>query len=267
MLRVELFKASRRWRTYFLGAALGGIPIILVLSLVFSQGPASGDDGPPFFALITRSGFFAPLAALGALQFLLLPLTAGLLSGDAIAGEASLGTLRYLLVRPVGRVRLVAAKYGCAVILLVLLVAWVVGVGLIAGGLAYGLDGMPTLSGTVLEAPAAVGRIGLAGAYIVSGMAALAAVGVFASVLTDSAPGATVATVGLAIVSQILDSLSALRVLHPFLISHRWLAFVDLFRAPVAWTALIEGLILHACYAALFLGAAVLAFRHRDVHN
>jgi ABC-2 type transport system permease protein len=161
----------------------------------------------------------------------------------------------------------VAAKYGCAVILLTLLVAWVVAVGLTAGGLAYGLESMPTLSGTVLGGPAAVGRIGLAGAYIVSGMAALAAVGLFASVLTDSAPGATVATVGLAIVSQILDSLSALRALHPFLISHRWLAFVDLFRAPVEWTALIEGLILHAGYAALFLGAAMLAFRRRDVHN
>jgi ABC-2 type transport system permease protein len=267
MLRVELFKASRRWRTYLMGAALGGIPVILVISLLLSQGPASGDDGPPFYALITRNGFFAPLAALGALQVFLLPLTAGLLSGDAVAGEASLGTLRYLLVRPVGRARLVAAKYGCAVILLTLLVTWVEAVGLTAGGLAYGLDSMPTLSGTVLGAPAAVGRIGLAGAYIVSGMAGLAAVGVFASVLTDSAPGATVATVGLAIVSQILDSLSALRAIHPFLISHRWLAFVDLFRAPVAWTALIEGLILHASYAALFLAAAVLAFRRRDVHN
>jgi ABC-2 type transport system permease protein len=86
-------------------------------------------------------------------------------------------------------------------------------------------------------------------------------------VLTDSAPGATVATVGLAIVSQILDSLSALSALHPFLISHRWLAFVDLFRAPVVWTSLIDGLILHACYATVFLGAAVLVFRRRDVHN
>ena len=267
MLRVELFKASRRWRTYLMGAALGGIPLILVMSLLLSQGPASGDDGPPFYALIARNGFFAPLAALGALQVFLLPLTAGLLSGDVIAGEASLGTLRYLLVRPVGRGRLVAAKYGCAVILLALMVTWVEAIALAAGGLAYGLDSMPTLSGTVLGAGAAVGRIGLAGAYIVTGMAALAAVGVFASVLTDSAPGATVATVGLAIVSQILDSLSALSALHPFLISHRWLAFVDLFRAPVVWTSLIDGLILHACYATVFLGAAVLVFRRRDVHN
>jgi ABC-2 type transport system permease protein len=267
VLRVELFKASRRWRTYLMAAALSGIPIILVLSLLLSEGPAGGDDGPPFYVLIARNGFFAPLAALGALQVFLLPLTAGLLSGDAIAGEASLGTLRYLLVRPVGRARLVVAKYGCAVILLALLVAWVIAVGLTAGGVAYGFGSMPTLSGSLLAAPAALGRIGLAGAYIVTGMAALAAVGVFASVLTDSAPGATVATVSLAIVSQILDSLSALRVVHPFLISHRWLAFVDLFRTPVPWDGLFEGLILHACYAALFVGAAVLVFRRRDVQT
>jgi ABC-2 type transport system permease protein len=238
---------------------------LMVVSLVLSPGPGSGDDSPPFFALITRNGLFAPLAALGALQFLLLPLTAGLLSGDAIAGEASLGTLRYLLVRPVGRLRLVVAKYGCAVITLAILVVWVVVVGLVAGGLAFGLGPMPTLSGATLSAPAGLLRIALAAAYLVTGMAAVAAVGMFASVLTDSAPGATVATVGYAIVSQILDSLPALRPIHPLLISHRWLAFVDLFRSPIAWDGIFQGLWLHAAYVLLFLGAALMVFRRADV--
>ena len=42
---------------------------------------------------------------------LFLPLTIGVVAGDTIAGEAGLGTLRYLLVAPAGRVRLLLVKY------------------------------------------------------------------------------------------------------------------------------------------------------------
>ena len=249
-----------------LAAALGGIPILLVLSLVLSdQAPPPSDDGPPFYALILRNGFFAPLAALGALQVFLLPLTTGLLTGDAVAGEASLGTLRYLLARPVVRHRLVLVKYAAAMVLLTLLVAWILAVGLAAGGLAYGYGPLPTLSGASLGAGPALLRLLGAGAYVVGGMAALGAIGVFASTVTDSAPGATVVTVGLAIVSQILDSLSALRPIHPYLVSHHWLAFVDLFRSPIEWTNLRGGLLLHGLYTLVFLAAAVAWFRRRDV--
>jgi ABC-2 type transport system permease protein len=266
VFRVELFKATRRWRTWLLAAALGGIPVILVISLVLAEGPPrSSEDSPPFYALIVRNGFFAPLASLGALQVFLLPLATGLLSGDAIAGEASAGTLRYLLARPVGRLRLVTAKYASALTLVVALVAWVVLVALAAGGLAYGFGPLPTLSGAMLEAAPTLGRIALAALYVAAAMAALAAVGLFASTLTDSAPGATVATVGLAIVSQILDSLSALRAIHPYLPSHYWLAFADLFRSPIEWSGMLRGGLTDAVYIALFLAAALAVFSRKDV--
>jgi ABC-2 type transport system permease protein len=69
----------------------------------------------------------------------------------------------------------------------------------------------------------------------------------------------------IAIVSQILDNISSLRVIHPFLISHRWLAFVDLFRFPVAWDAIRLGLISFAVYTAVFVGGAAWLFARKDV--
>lgn len=249
-----------------MAAALGGIPLLLVVSLLLTSGaPPPSDDAPPFYALILRNGFFASLAALGAVQVFLLPLSASLLTGDAIAGEASLGTLRYLLSRPVGRSRLLLAKYAAAVTIIVALVACVLVSGLLFGGIAYGLGPLPTVSGSTLEAGTAAVRLAGAGLYVVTGMAALGAVGLFASTVTDSAPGATVVTVGFAIVSQIVDALSALRLVHPFLISHRWLAFVDLFRSPVDLSNLGRGLIVHAGYTVLFLGAAIYVFSRKDV--
>jgi ABC-2 type transport system permease protein len=182
-----------------------------------------------------------------------------------VAGEATTGTLRYLLVRPVGRLRLILSKYSAAVLLVGLLVSWVTIVGLVAGGAAYGWGPMPTLSGSTLPVGAALLRIVATAAYITTGMGALAAIGLFASTLSDSAPGASVATVGFAIVSQILESLSALAPIHTFLISERWLAFVDLFRDPVAWGELGEGLIAHALYALVFVSLAALVFARKDV--
>jgi len=97
---------------------------------------------------------------------------------------------------------------------------------------------------------------------VVSGVASI---GIFLSTLTDSAPGATVATIILAIASQILDNLESLRAIHPYLPTHGWLAFTDLFRFPVEWSAMRGGVAISAAYTAVFLGAAVLNFRRRDV--
>jgi ABC-2 type transport system permease protein len=260
MFRVELLKALHRLRTYVFGV---GLALLAVLPVVFPPGAEEADV--PFFDLLTRNGLFASLVAVALLQPFFLPLGTGLLSGDSIAGEASGGTLRYLLVRPVGRIRLVVAKYASTMVQVAAGVVWVMVVGLVAGGIAYGYAPLPTLSGTVLGPGEAALRIAGAGLYVLLGVAGLGAIGVFLSTLTTSGPGAAVATVGLGILSQILDSLSALRVIHPYLLSHRWLAFVDLFRSPVEWSAILHGLALAGGYTAVFLVAAVLTFNRKDV--
>lgn len=261
MLRVELGKAFRRPRTYVLGALLTGTAALPAIILSISPGPG----GPPFFELIERNGLFAALAAVTLIQPFILPLGAGLLSGESIALEASGGTLRYLLVRPVSRHRLVLWKYGSVMLLLAMSVGWVMVVGVIAGGLTFGFGPLPTLSGTTLSTGAALGRLVLSGGYVLVGIAGLAAIGVFISAATDSAPGAAIATVALAVISQILDSLPSLHAIHPYLLSHDWLAFADLFRDPVAWDAMRHGVVVFAGYTALFLGLALALFSRKDV--
>jgi len=264
MFRVELAKAVRRWRTWALGAALGVIPILIVVGVATSR-HGHGNEGPPFINLILKSGLFAPLTALAVLQPFFLPLTASLLSGDAIAGEASTGMLRYLLVRPVGRRRLVVHKYVSVMTLVTIAVLWVVVVGVVAGGIAFGLGALPTLSGSTLAAGAALVRILAAALYAAAGVAGLAAIGLFVSTLTESSPGATVATVVFAILSQILDSIGNLSAIHPYLISHDWTAFADLIRDPVAWQKIVHGLVVDAVYTAVFLSAALVVMTKKDV--
>jgi ABC-2 type transport system permease protein len=239
------------------------IGVAVLPAVILATSPGGG--GPVFFDLVRRNGLFASLAAVALIQPFILPLGAGLLAGETIAGEASGGTLRYLLVRPVGRTRLVLSKYASVMALLAASVVLVLVVGMIAGGIAFGYGPLPTLSGTTLGPVSGGLRIAFAAAYVVAGVAGLAAIGVFFSTVTDSAPAATVATVAIVIFSQILDALSSLRVIHPYLLSHDWLAFADLFRSPVAWDGIRHGLIVFACYIALFLGIAVAIFRRKDV--
>jgi ABC-2 type transport system permease protein len=262
MLRVEFARSLRRVRTWVFAV---GLAALAILPVVFLPSSNSGDGGPPFLEFIRRSGLFAGLTAVALIQPFFLPLGTGLLAGESIAAEASNGTLRYLVVRPVARARLVLVKYGAVVAQVGLAVLWVAVVGLIAGTVAFGVGELPTLSGTTLGPAQGLLRIAIAAAYVLLGMTGLAAIGVFFSSLTDSGPGATVATVAVAIGSQVLDSLSALHVIHPYLLSHQWLAFVDLFRSPIEWSGMARGCVLAAAYTGVFLAAALVVFRRKDV--
>ena len=265
MLRVELGKAFRRWRTRTLAGMAAAVPVLLVVTLLLAGPPAASEGAPPFLALVLHNGYFAALASLAAIQPFFLPLATGLLAGDSIAGEASAGTLRYLLVRPVRRTALIGAKYTSIMVQLCAGVAWVMAVAVTAGAIAYGLGPLPSLSGSTLGSGAVLVRLGGAGLYVAAGMAALAAVGMFVSTLTDSGPGATAATVALWIVSQIASLLPGLRSVHPYLLGYGGLAFGDLFRSPVAWDAMLHGLAVDAAYVVVFLAAAVYFFGRKDI--
>jgi ABC-2 type transport system permease protein len=262
MFLVEIYKAWFRLRTWVFAAGLAGLAILPIIILKTSPGAGGG---PPFFDLIRNNGLFAGLTAIGLVEPFFLPLGTGLLSGESIAGEASSGTLRYLLARPVGRVRLVMAKYAAVLAQLTVAVVWVMTIGLVSGGLAFGYGDLPTLSGSTLSGAAGLLRVVASAGYVVAAMTGLAAIGVFISTLTDSGPGATVATVFVALLSQILDGLSGIRAIHPYLLTHEWLAFADLFRSPVEWEGIIRGMVLDASYTVVFLGAAILVFARKDV--
>jgi ABC-2 type transport system permease protein len=264
MFRVEMGKAVRRARTWVLAAGLAALAILPVVILATTS-PASSQGGPPFFDLIRHSGMVAALAAITIIEPFFLPLGTGLLSGESISSEAANGTLRYLVARPVGRTRLVLSKYAAVMVQVAAAIGWVCVVGLAAGVIAFGAGPLPTLSGTTIAFAPGLVRVLASASYVLLDMAGLAAVGLFFSTLTDSVPSAIFATVSVGIASQILDNISAVHAIHPYLPSHQWLAFVDLFRFPVAFAAMRQGLVLDAAYTAVFLGLAVWVFGRKDV--
>jgi ABC-2 type transport system permease protein len=154
----------------------------------------------------------------------------------------------------------VMAQVGLAVLLVMV-------VGIVAGGIGFGFGPMPTLSGSTLSIAPGLLRIVTAGAYVLLGVSGLAAIGVFVSTLTDAGLGAAAATLSIAIASQVLDHLDSLHAIHPFLPTHGWLAYVDLFRSPVAWGEMGNGLVIYVAYVLVFLTGALFVFGRRDVHS
>ncbi|HEX3299651.1 MAG TPA: ABC transporter permease subunit, partial [Actinomycetota bacterium] len=185
MYRVELSKQVRRWRTWLLAAALAGIPVLVVIAVRLSPPePQNSQDAPPFLLQIVRNGLFAPLTGLALVQPFFMSVAIGLFAGDAIAGEAQTGTLRYLLIRPVRRARLIASKYGAAMTFTGALLVIVILSGLLAGGVVFGIHPMPTLSGTSLSVIDALVRIVASGAFILLAASGIVAVGMWISTLT-----------------------------------------------------------------------------------
>jgi ABC-2 type transport system permease protein len=67
------------------------------------------------------------------------------------------------------------------------------------------------------------------------------------------------------VASQVLDLIEATRSIQPFLPTHYWLKFVDLYRDPILWRDIDRGLLLQLVYVVLFLGAAWSNFSTKDI--
>ncbi|WP_427116342.1 ABC transporter permease [Pseudarthrobacter scleromae] len=264
LLLSEIAVLFRRRRTWALLLALAAIPVLIAVAVRVSSAVPPG-RGPAFLDRITQNGLFVAFTAMLVSVPLFLPLTVGVVAGDTIAGEANLGTLRYLLVAPAGRVRLLLVKYAGALAFCLAAPLTVALAGAGIGVALFPVGPVTLLSGDVIEPPEAVLRLLLISAYLAVSLAGLSAIGLFLSTLTVVPVGAMAATVVLSVVSQVLDQLPQLEWLHPWLFSHYWLGFGDLLRQPVLWDSFASNALLQAGYVAVFGALAYGRFVTKDV--
>jgi ABC-2 type transport system permease protein len=268
LLRSELGMIFRRRRNQAILLVLALIPVVIGVAIrVASPAPDESGDGPPFLFSIAGNGIFVALTALTVVLPLFLPLAVSVVSGDSVAGEAGLGTLRYLLVVPVSRARVLLVKYAGAVAycLVAALLVGAVGVGL--GALLFPVGPVTLLSGTTVSLADGIVRLLLVALYVAAMMAGLAAIGLFVSTLTESSIAAMATTSVLAVLSQVLGSVPQISWLHPWLFSHYWLNYGDLLRDPVATDGVARGLLATAAYVLVFGLAAWARLTTKDVSS
>jgi ABC-2 type transport system permease protein len=271
LLRSELLTTFRRWRTLALLGVLAAVPVLIGIAVKLetrgggTAGPRDPGAGPAFIAQVTDNGLFLVFTALAATLPFFLPMAIGVVAGDSIAGEANAGTLRYLLVAPAGRTRLLLVKYATALTFCLVATLVVAVSALTVGALLFPLGDPTTISGTRITFADGLLRALLIALVVAASLVGVAALGLFVSTLTSSGIAAMATTVGLLITVQIVDQIPQLHAVQPYLFPHHWLSFADLMREPVYWTGITKNLELQALYAAVFGSAAWARFTARDI--
>lgn len=263
LFRGELRLILTRRRNIALLAVLGVVPLFIGIAVDISK-PRNG-DGPQFLGQITGNGLFLVFTALTVALPFFFPLVIGVVSGDCIAGEANIGTLRYLLTVPVTRSRLLAVKSLAVAAFSVAAVAVMTLVGIATGFVLFGLHSVTLLSGDTVSLGSGLLRtLGIA-TYVCVALFALAAIGMFISTLTENAIGAMAATIGVAIFSALLDAVPQLSAIHPVLLTDHWLGFGELLRTSISFADLSSWTALHVAYIAIFLSLAWSRLTTKDV--
>ena len=265
MLRTELLRLFLRPRTWVMVLLLCLLPAVVAVFLTTSdQAPRPG-DGPAFLSAVLNNGALFPAAALAIVLPLFLPVAVCLVAGDAVAGEAQAGTLRYLLVRPVGRLRLLLAKLVSVMVFTAIAVVAVALSSFVIGKVLFGTHPVGSASGTTLTTGQATTRTILAVLYVGWSMLGVASVALFLSTMTDSPLAATLGAITVLVTSAVLVGLDASASVQPYLPTRYWLAFVDLFRDPVHTRDLLRGTLLQGVYIVLLLSGAWANFATKDI--
>jgi ABC-2 type transport system permease protein len=266
-LRVEAVRQLRRRRTWIAFAVLLLLPWILAAAFKIGGSPSGSDPNTPRLVTVATTGAlnFTAFTMFVSVGFLLVVAVA-LFCGDTVASEAGWASLRYLLAAPVPRVRLLRQKLIVAMSLAATAVVSLPVMAMITGIYVFGWARLrlPATDTALPDGEAAKRLLVIVGYTLVSELV-VAALAFLLSVTTDSPLGAVGGAVGLVILSNIIDAVTALGHWREFLPTHWQFAWTDALQPDVVWTNMIKGTVLSASYAIVLLALAVRRFRAKDV--
>ncbi len=265
LLRSELGLVFGRWRNRLLLVALAALPALLGIALRLATPHGGGGPVSSFMNQLAGNGVFLAFIALTIMLTLAMPLAIAVVSGESVASEAGLGTLRYLLAVPAGRTRLLSVKYAAIVVYGLAASVVVTGVSLLTGVALFPVGPVTLLSGNTLPLSQGLLRLALVTLFVAAAMAALGAIGLAVSTLTEHPIGAIAAVLVLAMASEVADQVPQFSAVHPYLPTHWWLSFDALLRSPIATGDLLHSLLSFGVYAVLFGSLAWARFTTADI--
>ena len=293
LLKIELFKISKRPRTYISFGALAVLIFLIQLAL-----KANGNE---FVGLLLSAqedtfeipknemlnGYFVCFFVLNML-LIHIPLLVALIAGDQISGEAGMGTLRFLVGKPVTRTQIILAKYAASVLYIVVMLFWIALLGLFLSNLLFGTSDLfigRQFDVIVLEESDIMWRYMLALLFATLGLSVIAALAIMFSVFSDNSIGPIVTATTVVIVCTIIQQLTVPLFednITPWLFTTHMLGWKGFFYPETYQVVgenggtIIKGSIenIQAIYKSvgillgyilLFLGIAIWQFRKKDI--
>lgn len=288
LLKIELFKIFKRPRTYISFGAIAAMILIIQLGLKF--------DGKSYLQLLMSGisdSFYVPydmilngyLVAFVILNTLLIqvPLLIALVAGDAVAGEANMGTLRLLVTKPVSRTELMLAKFFASVVYTVLLLIWMALLALCLSMLFFGTNDMLVVRNDVMEQISrndVLWRYIAAFGYASVALSTVAALAFFLSVFAENSIGPIVSTISIVVVLTILSEMKIPLyddTVKPYLFTSHMLAWKGFFYSKANgngqaiagsvenMSAILRSLGVLLAYMIAFVTSAIIVFRRKDI--
>ncbi|MEU8753783.1 ABC transporter permease [Streptomyces chartreusis] len=264
-LRVELIRQLKRRRTLVMFGILAVLPFVLVAAFAIGGEPDGGGNRITLMDTATASGAnFAAVNLFVSAGFLLV-IPVALFCGDTVASEAGWSSLRYLLAAPVPRARLLWSKLvvglGLSLAAMILLPV----VALAVGTAAYGWGPLQIPTGGSIDTSTAAQRLVVIVAFIFVSQLVTAGLAFWLSTKTDAALGAVGGAVGLTIVGNVLDAVTALGDWRHFLPAHWQFAWADAVQPTPEWSGMIQGTAISITYALVLFALAFRGFARKDV--
>ena len=276
LLRIELYKVFKRPRTYISFGIVAAISFIIQLAML-----SGGKDFVSFgMHAVTEqfdvqgdiiNGYFVTYIILQSL-LVQIPLLVALVAGDMLAGEASMGTMRLVLTKPISRPKLIWIKFMASLVYTVMLIVWLAVVGLFVSLLIFGAGDMVNMkSGTfiILLKDDMVWRYMAAFVFASLAMTSIAALAMMLSAFADNSIGPIIATMGIVVVLTILTNLELplFNAIKPYLFTTHMIGWKGFFDDPVPYAAIYKSAGVLVAYTLGFLGITIAYFNKKDISS
>jgi ABC-2 type transport system permease protein len=274
LINIELYKIFKKWRTY-----IGFLVIAVIVPVINFAMLAEGERSLDFMTRNLQQSFvFVGNLLNGYLvsYFILIslavhiPFLIALVAGDLLAGEATAGTYRILITRPVSRMNIISSKFIAGFIYTAFLVLWLAIMSLGIGMIIFGVGELIVVksSGIIIFARNDVfwRFLGAYGFAILS-MTVVTALAFLFSSLVENAIGPIISTMAIIIVFLIISTLQInfFRKIEPYLFTTYMSSWRLFFDDPVDYASLYKSIAILAGHIALFFGATVVIFKRKDI--
>ncbi len=292
LLQIELFKISRRPRTYIAFAAIAAI--VFIFQFAFKA------DGQSYMNLMLQSvkdtfefervrainGYFMCYIILNTL-LIQVPILVALIAADSISGEANMGTLRLLISKPISRTQLILVKFAAATIFTILLLIWMAITSLVFSLMIFGADDMLIFRSKgdesqilLITKDDVMWRYMAAFAYATVALTVIAALSLFLSIFAENSIGPIIATVCIVIVCTIISNINVPIIdknVKPFLFTSYLVGWKGFFYiattdegVPIKgsienWPSIRNSLLILLAHIGLLVTASVIVFKKKDI--
>jgi ABC-2 type transport system permease protein len=274
LVRIELYKIFKKWRTYIGFIAIGLLVPIIHIAMLF--------EGKHTIDFMTRNiqesfvfvgnllnGYFLSYIILASLA-IHIPFLIALVAGDLLAGEATAGTYRLIITRPISRTQIVISKFFAAIIYTLLLIIWLAFMSLVIGIVIFGTGELLVISDQsiiIFEHSDILWRFICAYLFAALGMSVVASLAFLFSSLVENAIGPIVSTMAVIIVFLILSAINIdfFQMIKPYLFTNYILSWRLFFQDPFDLSEIIKAVLILAGHVVFFFSLTLYLFRKKDI--